>query len=474
MPAGQPSVRATSRIDVGRREPEAEPAVEELGRLGAGEPQLVGAQLGELPVGAQRPERELRVGARGDHQLDAGRQVRREPGDGRGVGKAVEVVEHQRDVAGLGERVDEPRQHDLAHRRGHRQGRERLVVQRRADAAERLHDVRPEDDVVVVALVERDPGHRPPRGLLLAPRGEQRGLAEPRGAGDERQRPALAQARGQPLRDGLRGHERRVQLGDEEDRRLGTHCGLIHAGLSVTGGAPRGGRHLVASGPDDALGRPVADLRPAPHRRCAAHPGGRPARRGGRVRRRLGRRPPRLPAPVLDAPTCLAAVAAVTERVELGVVELWTAFGAEDVVAEQLAAQLAAGVTELVLMPYGTDQLEQIEAPPGRPGPARRRRPIPRPRSPPLSTHQYDPNPFRRGVRAEGGIERDIPGAVRDPAAPGALAALRPAARGRRRAQVVGGPRGRRPIPPRSGSRSRSRITRSPTATSRAAPARAR
>ena len=148
----------------------------------------------------------------------------------------MEVVEHEGDVAGLGERVHEPRQHDLAHRRGDRQRRERLAVQRRAGAAERLHDVRPEDDVVVVALVQRDPCHRPRRGLLLAPRGEERRLAEAGRAGDERQRAALAQARGQPLaRDRLRGHERRVQLGDEEDRLLGTHCGLIHAGLSLTG-----------------------------------------------------------------------------------------------------------------------------------------------------------------------------------------------------------------------------------------------
>ena len=65
-----------------------------------------------------------------------------------------------------------------------------------------------------------------------------------------------------------------------------------------------------------------------------------------------------------DAERARRAVAAHLHgqyRLPLGVVELWTAFGAEDAVAEQLAAQLAAGVTELVLMPYGTDQLEQIE-----------------------------------------------------------------------------------------------------------------
>ena len=66
------------------------------------------------------------------------------------------------------------------------------------------------------------------------------------------------------------------------------------------------------------------------------------------------------PALQLDVPALEPAMPA-PPRLSLGVVELWTAFGAEDAVAEQLAAQLAAGVTELVLMPYGTDQLEQIE-----------------------------------------------------------------------------------------------------------------
>ena len=57
--------------------------------------------------------------------------------------------------------------------------------------------------------------------LALAPGGEQRRLAEPGRAGDEAQPPAaaVAQALEQPLaRDRLGGHERRVELGDEQDR----------------------------------------------------------------------------------------------------------------------------------------------------------------------------------------------------------------------------------------------------------------
>ena len=58
--------------------------------------------------------------------------------------------------------------------------------------------------------------------------------------------------------------------------------------------------------------------------------------------------------------------------------------------------------------------------------------------------------------------------AIRDPAPPGAGAALRLPLGGRRRAAVLGGARkGRRWTRPRSGSRSRSTTTRSPTATTR-------
>ena len=110
----------------------------------------------------------------------------------------------------LGERVDQPRQHDLAQRRA---GGGRVE-------AERGDHVRPQHDRVVVALVERHPRDRPPLQLGLAPGGEQRRLAEAGRARDQREAAALAvtQALEEPLaRDRLCRDERRMELGDEED-----------------------------------------------------------------------------------------------------------------------------------------------------------------------------------------------------------------------------------------------------------------
>ena len=105
----------------------------------------------------------------------------------------VEVVEHERDLAPLGERVDEPRQHDLEQRR---RGERARPAPRCGSAGHARHsasiDVRPQHDGVVVALVERDPRRPAARRLALAPRRQQRRLAEAGRAGDE----ASAAARG--------------------------------------------------------------------------------------------------------------------------------------------------------------------------------------------------------------------------------------------------------------------------------------
>ena len=212
--AGGPALGAgDQQVDVFGWQLQAEAAVEELARLAGGEAQLVGAQLEQLAADPQRAERECRVGAGRDHQLDARRQVVDEPRDRlarRGARQAVEVVEHERDLVALGERVDQPRQHDLAQRRA---GGGRVEP-------ERGDHVRPQHDRVVVALVERHPRDRPPLQLGLPPGGEQRRLAEAGRAGDERQAAALAvaQALEEPLaRDRLGRDERRMELGDEED-----------------------------------------------------------------------------------------------------------------------------------------------------------------------------------------------------------------------------------------------------------------
>ena len=66
--------------------------------------------------------------------------------------------------------------------------------------------------------------------LLLAPRREQRRLAEPGRARDERQAPLapLAQTGEEPLaRDDLGRHDGRVELREEQDRRIGATTGVL-------------------------------------------------------------------------------------------------------------------------------------------------------------------------------------------------------------------------------------------------------
>jgi alkanesulfonate monooxygenase SsuD/methylene tetrahydromethanopterin reductase-like flavin-dependent oxidoreductase (luciferase family) len=65
-----------------------------------------------------------------------------------------------------------------------------------------------------------------------------------------------------------------------------------------------------------------------------------------------------------DAQRARSAAAAHLDaqyRLPLAVVERWTALGAVDQVAEQVAAHGEAGVGEVVLMPLGPDPLEQYE-----------------------------------------------------------------------------------------------------------------
>src|SRR5215207_11671020 len=72
---GRPALRpGDEEVDVGRRQRELEPVVQELPRLAGREAQVVGAQLDQLAARAERAEREGRVSPRGDDELDRGRQ----------------------------------------------------------------------------------------------------------------------------------------------------------------------------------------------------------------------------------------------------------------------------------------------------------------------------------------------------------------------------------------------------------------
>ena len=88
-------------LDVGRRQPEAEATVEELRCLGDAEAKVVGAQLEELAPCSEGAERQRRVGARREDELDGLRHPLDEPGDAlarRVRGQPVEVVEDERDL----------------------------------------------------------------------------------------------------------------------------------------------------------------------------------------------------------------------------------------------------------------------------------------------------------------------------------------------------------------------------------------
>ena len=224
MPAGQPSVRATSRsTSPGSSSSASRPL--RNSPASAGVKRRSSARSSSSSPWARSAASGSAGSARVESTscVDAGRWSTNHATVARACGArdAVEVVEDQDHVAGLGELVDEPRQQHLAQRRRGGRGRERLVRQRRARAGERLDGVAPQHDRVVVAVVEREPCDRALARLALPPGGQQRRLAEAGRAGDEREPApaAVAQALEQPLAlDGLRRHDRRVQLRDEQGR----------------------------------------------------------------------------------------------------------------------------------------------------------------------------------------------------------------------------------------------------------------
>ena len=142
---------------------------QQLGRLAGVNRRSRGAQLGQLPAGPQPGQRQRRVAAAGQHQVQRGRQVVQQelqrPVHLRRVDQVV-VVDDQRHVVGCrGELVDQRR-----HGRGER--RRRGAGDQRTDPlgdpgphpVQRGGDVAPEPHRVVVARVQRQPGDRPPVG----------------------------------------------------------------------------------------------------------------------------------------------------------------------------------------------------------------------------------------------------------------------------------------------------------------------
>jgi hypothetical protein len=144
---------------------------------------------------AQAGEGQRRVGAAGDHQVQGRGEVVEQEGqpfvdlsrvDG------VVVVQHQHDIAREGTEFVEQRGEDRVDRRRLRrlEERERPRVDPGHGSPQRGDQVGPEGCRLIVALVEREPGHRLSIGRRICqPLGQQRRLAAARRRGDERQRP---------------------------------------------------------------------------------------------------------------------------------------------------------------------------------------------------------------------------------------------------------------------------------------------
>ena len=225
--AGGPALGAgDEQLDVGAGELEPEPAVEELARLLGREAQVVGAQLEQLAAGAQRAERQRRVGAawraRAGPSPAGGRRTTRRS-------RAPTWLESRWKSSRTS--TTSPCSTSALTSRGSTtsssgaaatSARERLVRRApgtRGTSASIACDHSTTASSSPSSSVTHATGRR--AGLALAPRGQQRRLAEPGRARDEAEPPAaaVAQPLEQPLaRDRLRRDGRRVQLGEEQDR----------------------------------------------------------------------------------------------------------------------------------------------------------------------------------------------------------------------------------------------------------------
>jgi hypothetical protein len=191
LQTGDPAFGASrQRRQAGRRQLQPCGIPQQRRRLFLGEAQVGGAQLSELAAGPQPRQRERRVGAAGHHQPQRGRQVLQQEAerlvDRLGLDQVV-VVQHQHDRLGrTGQLVDHHGRDRLA-RTGLRALQEPggLLGNPRGDRVQRGGDVAPEPHRVVVSLVQRQPGHRPP--AASGPVGQQGRLAEPGRGADQDQ-----------------------------------------------------------------------------------------------------------------------------------------------------------------------------------------------------------------------------------------------------------------------------------------------
>ena len=277
---GRPSLRLPGQpFDIPGREAEPEAAVQEGVRLLGGEPQVIGSQLEQLAVSAQRRHRQHRLRPAREHELEPGRRMVDEPPDtgaGRDARQPVKVIQDQCDLTHAVQLVDQARNNHLHHRCHHRTRRHR-VGHGRAGTAQRLDHIRPQHHRVVVALIQRQPPDRFPRGLGLTPRRQQGRLPETRRTSHQRKpaiRPAPKTCHQALPRNRLLPHRRRMQLRAHQDQPLRT---LPHP-AARSGARPFSGEAWPSSGALTSL-RHRRTARPG----CSPHVAERLLRRAHRT-----------------------------------------------------------------------------------------------------------------------------------------------------------------------------------------------
>ena len=172
LEAGGPAFGAAGQRGHGRIRQAAFGARPYLGqqsrRLTRREPQIGGAQLGQLPAGPQPGQRQRRVGAAGQHQVQPGRAVLQQELDrsvhGRGLDDVVVVENQHRVGTGIGGQLVDERGHQRLEGSGCGRAEQRAQpsIEARAYPVHRGHHMTPEPGRVVVPGVQRQPG-RPGR-----------------------------------------------------------------------------------------------------------------------------------------------------------------------------------------------------------------------------------------------------------------------------------------------------------------------
>ena len=218
LQGGDPALGTTlERADVVGGQPQAHRAVE-IGRGLVGREAQVGRpHLHQLTAGAQLGQRQRRVGAGGEDQMQPRRLVLEDERHSVVHLRRVEhvvVVQHEDDLRRHGfDLVEQCGERRLRHRRGRGQQLQRRVADPGHRRLEGGHQVRPEQRGVVVPAVQGQPGdRRAGRGRRAEPFGEQRRLAEAgrRGQDGERRPGRAAQPFGEPTACDRTGPPRRT------------------------------------------------------------------------------------------------------------------------------------------------------------------------------------------------------------------------------------------------------------------------